>query len=371
MVQQYLDHCREILTSPYTDFKKGSKGPREARGNGLISLMGHENHYDLREGLPIVTTKDTYWKGIVHELLWFISGDTNIKYLEDNKVDIWRKDTFHHNLPAMVRAGHFSEGDGEKYTQRWRDALEKFGSLVKTDEEFASHFGDAGAVYGKQWRKWDYVDENGNPQVMDQLGGLVERLKKRPMSKRTIVTAWNPGEVSRASLPPCHILFQTATNEDGEMDLRLDQRSCDQFLGVPFNITSYAILTHIIAQEAGLTPRRFVHEFGDAHFYAGFAKRSPWYRENLQELKKKVAAIPKDDRERYLEVRDWVDANVPRDEMEERYDQIPVVLEQMAREPYKPPKLTIESKPLDELTFEDFKIEGFEHHPHISREMVV
>ena len=156
MVEQYLEHSRQILSSEFSDFKSGSKG------SGLISLFGYQNEYDLRKGFPLLTTKKMYTKGIIQELIWFFSGSTNIKYLEDNGVKVWRWNTFEHNLPSMVKENIFPKHllDKEnKYGSDWDKAMEEYGQRIRESEEFAQRFGDAGPIYGKQWRHWEYFDK--------------------------------------------------------------------------------------------------------------------------------------------------------------------------------------------------------------------
>ena len=364
MVQQYLDHSREILSSPYSSHKGGSKGA------GLISLFGYQNAYDLRKGLPLLTTKRMFKNSMVHELIWFVSGSTNIKYLEDNNAPIWRGNAFEYNLEKMVKERIFPEGI-VKYSPSWDKAMKEYASMIKENPEFAARWGEVGPIYGHQWRHWTYVNEKGEATQLDQLNEVLESMKKKPLGKRHLVTAWNPGDVPNMSLPPCHVMFQMTSNEEGEMDLQLYQRSCDMFLGVPFNLASYAILTHMIAKEAGLQPRRFVHTFGDSHFYTGLEKRSKWYKENLAGLKEKVNGIS--DRGDYLDILEWVTKNAPKDETEERYDHVTAILEQMARTPQELPRLIITpGKSIYDLKINDFSFENYNPHPTaIRRDMAV
>ena len=370
MVEQYLEHSKQILTSKHAGFKGGSKGA------GLISLFGYQNEYDLREGFPLLTTKKMFTKGIIHELIWFLSGDTNTKYLEDNNTPIWRGNAFEHNLHGMIKEGIFPAHLGEKgnkYSLDWDNAMKEYGRRIKEDDEFAQRFGDAGPIYGKQWRRWEHFDSGKNEiVVIDQLGQVIEGLKKKPFGKKYIITAWNPGDVPHMSLSSCHVLYQLNVNEEhGELflDLKLEQRSCDQFLGVPFNIASYAMLTQIIAQEVGLKARRFIHSFGDSHFYTGLEKRSQWYKTNLSELKERVKNV--ETRQEYLKIMKWINENSPRDETEEKYDHVTAILEQLSREPKQLPRLQIARKPCDELTIDDFALEDYEHHSTIKRSMAV
>ena len=363
MVQQYLDHAREILTSPRSVFKGGSKGM------GLVSLFGYQNNYDLRDGLPLVTTKKMGLKAIVHELLWFIKGTSNIKYLADNDVHIWDDNAFDHNLKKMVKEGVFSESTLKRYSDSWKQAKYKYIQKIKQDAEFAERWGDLGPVYGTQWRHWKYVDSDGTVKEKDQLGEMIENLIRKPTSKRLVVTAWNPGEVANVTQPPCHVLYQ-ATAHKGQMDFQLYQRSCDMFLGVPFNIASYAILAQIIAQQAGLKPRIFVHTFGDSHFYAGDGERAKWYEENIGKLSGAVmeAKSPQD----YTGILEWLNSSLPPERREtEGKDHVTAIVEQLSRTPRALPRLEIAKKELNKLTIDDFVIEGYDPHPAIKRSMAV
>ncbi len=241
------------------------KGDRT--GTGTISTFGYQNRYDLSQGFPLVTTKKTFWKGIVHELLWFISGDTNIKYLVDNGVHIW--------------------------------------------DEWADENGDLGSVYGEQWRSWKTKDN----ESIDQLQNLIDQIKNNPDSRRHLIVAYNPGEVDKQALPPCHSFFQFYVNE-GKLSCQLYQRSADLFLGVPFNIASYALLTHMIAHVCNLDVGDFVHTFGDLHIYNNHIEQ---------------------------------------------------INEQLSRTPYDLPTLRLnpEVKNIDDFTFDDIILENYVSHPAI------
>jgi thymidylate synthase len=210
-MQQYLDLMRHVLEHGH------DKSDRT--GTGTRSVFGWQMRFDLSKGFPVMTTKKLHLKSIIHELLWFLQGDTNIRYLQENGVRIW--------------------------------------------DEWADGNGDLGPVYGKQWRRWETADG----RVVDQITQLVHGLKHNPDSRRHIVSAWNPGDVERMALPPCHCLFQFYV-AGGRLSCQLYQRSADIFLGVPFNIASYALLTMMLAQVCGYRPGDFVHTFGDAHLYS-------------------------------------------------------------------------------------------------------
>ena len=363
MVQQYLDHSREILTSEDSDIKGGSKGAN------LISLRGYTNRYDLRKGFPQSTTKKMPYKSGIHELIWFMKGDTNIKPLVDNGIGIWNRDAFNHNLQGMAAEKIFPKGL-VKYSEDWHKALNEYVQRVKEDPEFAIRWADLGPIYGAQWRRWKSPDGKGGIKVIDQLSDLVANLRKHPTGKKHIVSAWNPGDIPDMALEPCHVLFKAGANEEGELDLLMYQRSCDQFLGVPFNIASYAMLTIILAQNAGLKPRRFIHSFDDAHFYCGAGERAGWYKNNFQELQNRLREVKKP--EDYLAVLDWVNKSVPPEPKgTEGLDHVTAILEQLSREPRPLPRMTIANKPFDQLTIDDFVLEGYDPHPPIKRAMAV
>lgn len=366
MVQQYLDHSIAILTSEDTLFKGGSKGM------GLISLFGYQNRYDLRQGFPLLTTKKMFWKGIAHELMWFMRGESNIKYLIDNNVHIWDDNAFDYNLKRMVGEGIVPESCSERYSSDWQKAKLEYVQRIKEDQEFAKRWGDCGeGTYGNQWRHWKYIANEGRVVELDQFGKFIDTLRKKPTSKKNIVLAWNPGEVEKGTvaLEPCHVMYQSGS--DGEvLDIQLYQRSCDMFLGVPFNIASYAMLTQIIAQQTGLQPRKFIHTFGDVHFYCGDGERSDWYKQNFRELGERVrkAEAPED----YKRVLDWLNGVLPKERKEtEGQDHVTAILEQLSRTPRQMPTLEITKKDFDRLTIDDFVLKGYDPHPIIKRAMAV
>ena len=244
-MKQYLDLLTHIKTTG------SSKVDRT--GTGTISTFGYQMRFDLSEGFPLLTTKKVHLKSIIHELLWFINGDTNIKYLVDNGVRIW-------NEWPYVNFTKTAEYKGE--------TLKEFVELVKNSDEFAKKHGELGPVYGKQWRHFEGPDG----LYVDQLAELIENIKNNPGSRRLIVNAWNPPLIPQMALPPCHMMFQFYVN-DGKLSCQLYQRSADTFLGIPFNIASYALLTMMIAKVTDLEPGDFVHTLGDAHIYNDHLKQ--------------------------------------------------------------------------------------------------
>lgn len=229
------------------------KGDRT--GTGTLSVFGYQLRCHLPDGFPLLTTKKVHFKSIVHELLWFLRGDTNIAYLVRNGVNIWNEWPFQHYLHDTGQSAQL-----EKYSEEWKAAKRQFVNNIKANDDFASKWGALGPVYGQQWRNFDGVD---------QISEVITAIKNNPDSRRHIVSAWNPPDIpsmAKAGLPPCHTLFQFYVAE-GRLSCQLYQRSADVFLGVPFNIASYALLTHLIAQVCELEVGDFVHTYGDAHLY--------------------------------------------------------------------------------------------------------
>ena len=246
-MKQYLDLLKLVKE---TGIKK-----EDRTGTGTISIFGHQMRFNLQDGFPLMTTKKVNLDSIIHELLWFIRGDTNIRYLVQNGVNIWNDWPFQSWLNET--------GQADKYTmhsKEWKEMMKAFVENIIRDEDFASQYGDLGPVYGKQWRDFEGVD---------QLEQVIEDIKNSPDSRRLIVSAWNPKDIPvmiKSGLPPCHTLFQFYVS-NGRLSCQLYQRSADVFLGVPYNISSYALLTLMIAKVTGLEPGEFVHSFGDTHIY--------------------------------------------------------------------------------------------------------
>lgn len=264
--QAYLDLCKSVLEK---GFEKGDR-----TGTGTYSVFGHQMRFDLSKGFPLLTTKKVNFRLIASELLWFIKGDTNIKYLLENNNNIWNEWAFEkwiqsdeYEGPDMTDFGRRSTVD-EEFKEQYKEQMNHFKERVLNDDTFAKKYGDLGFVYGKQWRHW----EKQNGETIDQLKDVIASIKNNPDSRRHIVSAWNPEDIPFMALPPCHTLFQFYV-ADGKLSCQLYQRSADIFLGVPFNIASYALLTHLIAHECGLKVGEFVHTFGDAHIYSNHVEQ--------------------------------------------------------------------------------------------------
>lgn len=264
-MKQYLDLLEHVV--------QNGVRKEDRTGTGTISVFGYQMRFDLEDGFPLLTTKKLHMKSIIHELLWFISGDTNIRYLKDNGVRIW--------------------------------------------DEWADSEGNLGPVYGYQWRSWPAADG----RKIDQLRNVVDSIIGSPDSRRHIVSAWNAGEIDKMALPPCHILFQFYVAQ-GKLSCQLYQRSCDIFLGVPFNVASYALLSLMMAQVTGLKPGEFIHTLGDAHIYLN------------------------------------------------HIDQVKL---QLTRQPFKLPVMTLNPavKEITEFSFDDFTLSDYTAHPHIKGEISV
>ena len=242
-MKQYLDLLRKI--------KEEGVIKSDRTGTGTKSVFGYQMRFDLRDGFPLLTTKKVFLKGIIHELLWFLSGDTNIKYLVDNGVHIWDNDAYRYYNELCVRHGILPVG---------RDTFLASAGVESPMEGY--RFGDLNHVYGYQWRSWPAADGS----AIDQIAEVVDTIRTNPDSRRMIVSAWNVAEIGDMALPPCHVLFQFYV-ADGRLSCQLYQRSADTFLGVPFNIASYALLTMMIAQVCGLKAGEFIHTLGDTHLY--------------------------------------------------------------------------------------------------------
>ena len=285
------------------------KGDRT--GVGTISVFGYQMRFDLSKGFPLLTTKKVFYKGIFHELLWFLRGDTNIRYLCENKVGIWNEWPFQNYLKENKLEKKFP-----KYSEEWKEEMKNFVSKIVSDKKFAKKWGELGPVYGKQWR-----DFNGVDQIQD----VIEQIKTSPNSRRLIVSAWNANDVPKmvkSGLPPCHCLYQFYVN-DGKLSAQLYQRSCDTFLGVPFNIASYSLLIHIIAKICDLEVGEFVWTGGDVHIYLN----------HIEQVK-----------------------------------------EQLSRESFNPPKLIIKDrgqKKIEDFKFDDLEVTNYRSQPVIKAPIAV
>lgn len=309
MAQTYKDLIQTILTKGETR--------KDRTGVGTTSYFGYQMRFDLSKGFPLLTTKRVPFRLIVSELLWFLKGDTNIRYLLEHNNHIWDEWAFENYVnsddytgPNMDQFGLRALED-EAFNEVYQREMKKFQDRILMDDEFSRKHGDLGPVYGKQWR-----DFNG----VDQIKQIIEQIKENPYSRRHLVVAWNPVEVDEMALPPCHTLFQFYV-QDGKLSCQLYQRSADVFLGVPFNIASYALLTHLIARECRLEVGEFIHTFGDAHIYSN-------HMEAIETL--------------------------------------------MERDPKPLPTLVIDSdKPLFDLEPEDIKVEGYRPHGRITAPIAV
>lgn len=279
MEQAYLELGKKLI-------EEGNyKGDRT--GTGTNSLFGYQMRFDLSKGFPLLTTKRVPFGLIKSELLWFLHGDTNIRFLLQHNNHIWDEWAFERYIqsedykgPDMTDFGRRSLVD-EAFNEAYQKELADFCQKIVEDEEFAKKHGDLGHIYGYQWRHW----ETKEGRFIDQIQEVIEMIKTNPNSRRLIVSAWNPEDVPTMALPPCHTMFQFYVN-DGKLSCQLYQRSADVFLGVPFNIASYALLTHLIAHETGLEVGEFIHTLGDAHLYVNH------FEQMKEQLSREVRAFP-------------------------------------------------------------------------------
>ena len=262
-MKQYLNLLEKIMTEGI------DKGDRT--GVGTRSIFGAQLRFDLRKGFPLLTTKKVFLKGIIHELIWFVRGDTNLKYLVEQEVKIWNEWPYQKYLEANNLAQKYP-----KYSKEWLEKMAEYIEKIKTDDQFAKKWGDLGPIYGKQWRDFGGVD---------QLKDIIERIKSNPNDRRMIVSAWNPPEIPEMALPPCHCFYQFYVAQ-GKLSLLMYQRSCDTFLGVPFNIASYALLLMMIAQVTKLKVGEFIHVLGDTHIYRNH------FKQVKEQLKREIRKLP-------------------------------------------------------------------------------
>lgn len=261
------------------DIKTNGVKKQDRTGVGTISVFGRQLRFDLADGFPAMTTKKLYMKAVIHELIWFLQGSTNIKYLVDNGVHIW--DDWPYKSFLLKQNKKIPQINGPE----WKEGIKQFTEQIKNDADFAKLHGELGPVYGYQWRNWPTPEGHH----IDQIKQVIETIKNSPDSRRMIVSAWNVADIDEmtiSGLPPCHLLFQFYVAK-GKLSCQMYQRSADTFLGVPFNIASYSLLTMMIAQVCGLKPGEFIHTFGDTHLYSNHLEQV-----DLQ-LSRKPKALPK------------------------------------------------------------------------------
>ena len=274
-MKQYLELLQDIKANGTTK--------DDRTGTGTRSVFGRQIRFDLAKGFPAVTTKKLYMKAVVHELLWMLQGTTNIRYLTQHDVKIWNEWAYQIYLEKTGLDKKL-----ERYSDKWSKELENFVQQIKHDDEFAAKWGELGPIYGKQWRRWT----GPNGKDIDQIANVIDLIKNDPTSRRIIVSGWNVGEIQELiknhhhAPPPCHTLFQFMVI-DGKLSCQLYQRSADLFLGVPFNIASYSLLTMMIAQVTGLGLGEFIHTFGDAHIYLNHMEQVD------EQLSRTPRALPK------------------------------------------------------------------------------
>ena len=330
MTQQYLDLSKKILS-------KGEYEWNERTKTGTLSLFGEICKYDLKQGFPIVTTKDLAWRLPIEEMMFFLRGENDLGVLLDKKINIWNANGFDFYLRRNNLNGEFP-----KHSLQWREKFKEYIGAVKNNPEFRKKEGTLGRIYGVQERDW----QGPHGEKVDQLENFIKTLKKDSSSRSNIVSHFNPAEMKEMALGPCHLLYQSrVVLDDNRLDLAMFQRSADNLLGVPFNAVQYAFLLKMVAKEVGLNAGTLSHIFGNLHYYIGTAPRSEFLRDkkNLEKFQKDFNSIsqPKD----YLELKDWYLNNAPEElEGTEGTDQIPFTLIQLSKEPKELPSLEFKIK---------------------------
>lgn len=333
-----------------------------------ISKKGHMYRIDLQKGFPLLTTKKmsgSRWKQVVNELLLFLRGETRLREFVKRDVNIWNEWPFQNYLEETGKASEF-----EQYSSEWFATMKEFVERIKTDDAFAERWGDLGPIYSKQWRAWEGADG----KQYDQVSRVIEQIREKPQSRRHLVSAWKPDELDEMALPPCHTLYQFHV-DDGKLSCQLYQRSADVALGVPFNIASYSLLTHIMTQEVNrnsdldLEVGEFIHVFGDAHVYCGAGDRGRFYRDALGDLQEDVKAV--DDRSDFAALADRIRSNAPEEQGRDGLDHVPGLLDQLSREAFPRPDIAVADKPFDELLFDDVELSDYESHDGISFSVAV
>ncbi len=363
--EEYHNYLKWILSDELSVFK-------ESRAGGTIANTGATMRFDLSKGIPLINTKKLFYRGLIHEMVWFMrgpeqDGQLHIDYLLENKCDFWNKDL--HNFYLL------KNGVVVKNLDERENLFREFEAKLKKDSDFRKINGGLGRPYGAQWRDW----RGANGEHIDQLADAFRSIKAKSDSRRIIVEAWKVDELNLMALPPCPKDFQFVVMND-RLDFDLVQRSADSFLGVPFNIGEYGLLAIFAANYANLKPGVFTHHIVDAHIYCGVGGKAEWYKNNLDELKYVVGRANSSGD--YLSIKKWIEdsSKLVRDESKEKYDHVTGVLEQLANDVnrYGVAKLDVKvdrrKKPsnlLNSVKFEDFKISGYEnnHYQKIIREM--
>ena len=355
----YLDGLVEVLT-------RGDQYVLDERTESArLSVTGSKHTYDIGDNVPFLTTKHVKPGLVVPELIWFMRGDTNIQYLEENGVGIWTANAFQNYLETTGQEDEF-----EQYSDEWNRRKDAFANRIRNDDDFAREHGDLGPVYGKVWR--DFPNPDGDN--IDQLGSHVEDIRRGRQSTRHLINAWHPVYLDDVALPPCHYSFQLHNRGD-KLDITLSQRSTDSFLGEPFNIASYGLLTKIIAEDAGLEPGKLHHFHGNKPLYCGTGERKQWYadNENREWLRHSVEDVMNGgSREEFHSLKSVLEKRVPpEDDYTKRSDHIPLVLEQLGRQGYEPPEVTLSAKRFDDYGVEEVSINDYNHCSHIRGRMAV
>ncbi len=365
-MRQYLDLLKKVLG-------EGDPQYNSRTGQLMIVSAGEQSKYDLRQGLPLCTTKPVSMRWVGEEVFWILRGERNAKSLYDKGIDIWNRNAFQHYLK---RNG--LEEKIPKNTPTWNDFFTRYETAMKENRKFEIvnnragvaiadskisfnlEDSDLGPVYGHQLRHWTGKDG----KEVDQLKKVVNLLKKDKGSRYSLFSMWNPAELDEMALGQCHILTHFTVTNNRDLDLHMFQRSCDVFLGVPFNIAQYSLINHLVANETGLQAKRFIHTYSNVHIYCGVPPRSDFVRKNLEEIQEQVRWCAENP-ENYLKVRDWYLQNAPAESPgNERKDHIPFILQQLSHTPRRLPTIQLQNMPLFEIINRSAKevitVEGYE-----------
>lgn len=355
-MKEYLDKLLEILTDPDNEVQINRTGVPS------IATCGGEIVYDISERLPATTTKPTPIKWCVKEMIWFLTGSTNIRPLVLEKVPFWDMNAF----DASLRRNEMQE-ETPNYSAIWWKKLGEYVERIRADEAFALKEGDLGPTYGAQFRRAKTIRGE-----VDQITELIEGLRKNPDSRRHIVNLWNIGELPNMFLPPCAYGFQVLVRKDF-IDIKLNQRSSDFFLAASSNSTQYAFVAQALANMIGRKPRRLYHNLGDAHVYCGKGDRAEFYKQHLEALREKLSrASMSSDRTEILSVNDWIIRNAPpEEEGEVGLDHVTGAVEQLSRTPREAPRYSVAYKHILDLRIEDLKVEDYKPDKSIKRTMAV
>ena len=336
-MKAYLGLLKRVLA-------RGDPQYNERTDEYMLVSAGDQSRYDLRSGHPVCTTKSVFMRGVAEELFWILRGERSLERLHhDQGVGIWNRNAFQ----AYLKRQGFAE-EVKKNTPEWERQFVGYEKHLKKDRKFAEAETDLGPVYGYQFRSWP----DGEGGHIDQVSNVLKSIREQPGSRYHMISGWNVADLPKMAIGPCHCLYQFTVTRNRDLDLNMFQRSCDVYLGVPFNIASASLLNRLVAQETGLRPRSFIHSYGNVHIYMGVPPRSDFLMDegNLKEFQHKISWDGSRSNKNFLEIRDWYLENAPAEsEGNERKDHVPFILEQLSKTPRERPSIEIADMPFFEL----------------------